>query len=101
MAFIKWVSHTNVCLSVHTACDVSIAICSYNMCFLNHQPETQETMSYSTLTKDYPRYPSVFECTLTEQEKDMLMVWYGMAMVWYGMVWLVWRKTCSWYGFVK
>ena len=31
-------------------------------------------MSYSTLTKDYPRYPSVFECVPTEQERDMLMV---------------------------
>ena len=31
-------------------------------------------MTYSSLTKDYPRYPSVFECSLTEEEKNKLMV---------------------------
>ena len=31
-------------------------------------------MTYSALTKDYPRYPSVFECEPTEAERDMLMV---------------------------
>ena len=31
-------------------------------------------MTYTTLTKDYPRYPSVFDCGLTEPDRDMLMV---------------------------
>ena len=38
------------------------------------QPENQQVISYSVLTKDYPRYPSIFQCDLTEEERDKLMV---------------------------
>ena len=38
------------------------------------QPENQEVISYSILNKDYPRYPSIFQCSLTEEERDKLMV---------------------------
>lgn len=38
------------------------------------QPENQEVISYSVLTKDYPRYPSIFQCDLSEEERDKLMV---------------------------
>ena len=31
-------------------------------------------MTFSTLTKDYPRYPSVLKFKLTDAEKDKLMV---------------------------
>ena len=38
------------------------------------QPQSQRTMSYSTLEQDYPRYPSISQCEPTDIEREMLMV---------------------------
>ena len=46
------------------------------LCFL--QPESQEMISHSQLTSDYPRYPSVFKAIkgLTPADRLMFMVHY-------------------------
>ena len=50
-------------------------LCSRELYFLL-QPESQEKISHSQLTSDYPRYPSVFKASkgLTPADRLMLMV---------------------------
>ena len=38
------------------------------------QPSTQKRINHATLTAEYPRYPDIFNVTISETEKNMLMV---------------------------
>lgn len=38
------------------------------------QAGTQPSIDHGSLTKEYPRYPSIFDITISETERQMLMV---------------------------